>query len=192
MVALLAAAGTAVAGLALLDSYRPSPITDPEILLPEAVVEVQRWIDAHDLLVRVFLVAGIAVLLGLAFAARGGGLSARRAVVAALAVAVAIAAALTTIVTTDDVRYDQVALWAVTVGTEMTGYEVAASGDDVRFVLVDGREVSTSEYRRTAVLHLGAPFVGAAALVVALVALLRRAEQGPRRRIVAAEPAATA
>ncbi len=42
--------------------------------------------------------------------------------------------------------WDQLALWAVTVGTNMSGFEPVFS-DDVRFVLIDGTEMTTRQIR---------------------------------------------
>lgn len=50
------------------------------------------------------------------------------------------------------IAWDQLALWAVTVGTNMTGY-VPVANDEVRFVLVDGVEVSRGTILTLLVLH---------------------------------------
>jgi quinol-cytochrome oxidoreductase complex cytochrome b subunit len=55
--------------------------------------------------------------------------------------------------------WDQLALWAVTVGTNMMGY-TPVFGDQVRFVLLGGREIGTDTLLRWYVLHvLFVPFV---------------------------------
>jgi quinol---cytochrome c reductase cytochrome b subunit, bacillus type len=55
--------------------------------------------------------------------------------------------------------WDQLALWAVTVGTNMMGY-TPVFGDQVRFVLLGGAEISTNTLLRWYVLHvLMLPFV---------------------------------
>ena len=51
--------------------------------------------------------------------------------------------------------WDQLALSAVTVGTDMTGFTPVLSGDDVRFVLLDGAEVDLSSLRTYFYLHVG-------------------------------------
>ena len=55
--------------------------------------------------------------------------------------------------------WDQLALWAVTVGTNMMGY-TPVFGDQVRFVLLGGKEIGTETLLRWYVLHvLMLPFV---------------------------------
>jgi quinol-cytochrome oxidoreductase complex cytochrome b subunit len=60
--------------------------------------------------------------------------------------------------------WDQLALWAVTVGTDLAGYTWLFDDDRVRFVLVDGREIGLPTLRRWFIVHL-ALAVPAAALV---------------------------
>ena len=55
--------------------------------------------------------------------------------------------------------WDQLALWAVTVGTNMAGY-TPVFGEEVRFVLLGGKEISPETLLRWYVLHvLFLPFV---------------------------------
>jgi len=55
--------------------------------------------------------------------------------------------------------WDQLALWAVTVGTNMAGF-VPVIGDQVKFALLAGVEVSASTLLRFYVLHvLAFPFI---------------------------------
>lgn len=70
--------------------------------------------------------------------------------------------------------WDQLAIWAVTVGTNMSGYR-PLFGDQVRFVLVGGSEVS----RGTVVAWLLVHMLVLAPAVAALVAIAWR-----RRRLV--------
>lgn len=58
--------------------------------------------------------------------------------------------------------WDQVALWAVTVGTNLDGFEILTD-DDARFVLIDGVEVGVDTILRWLMVHVG--------LGLALVAL---------------------
>ena len=73
--------------------------------------------------------------------------------------------------------YDQLALWSVTVGSDIRGYG-PVFGDEVRFALIGGAEVSAQELR--------ARFVGHLALAAAAVVLLVLVARGPaaRRRSV--------
>ena len=73
--------------------------------------------------------------------------------------------------------YDQLALWSVTVGSDIQGYG-PVFGDEVRFALVRGAEVSAQELR--------ARFVGHLALAGVAVGMLVLVARGPaaRRRSV--------
>lgn len=49
--------------------------------------------------------------------------------------------------------WDQMALWAVTTGTDMMGY-TPVFGDDVRFVLVGGVEIDSNTFLRWFIVHV--------------------------------------
>ncbi len=49
--------------------------------------------------------------------------------------------------------WDQLALWAVTVGTNLRGFVPIFDDDTVRFVLIDGTEISTSTIQTWFFLH---------------------------------------
>lgn len=102
------------------------------------------------------------------------------AVVAGLAAAVVLG-------TRALVQWDQLALWAVTVGDNLDGYWPVFA-DDVRFVLLDGAEVDPGDYGAALAVHLLAHIVGVAAAVGALVVLVARR----RRMLVSTTPAAAA
>lgn len=74
--------------------------------------------------------------------------------------------------------WDQLALWQVTVGTNIRGF-TPVFGDEVRFVLLDGREISTTQLRTWYLLHV---IGGVAVLAAPLAAVLlrRSADQPPR------------
>ncbi|MCP5026802.1 MAG: hypothetical protein GY929_11020 [Actinomycetia bacterium] len=72
--------------------------------------------------------------------------------------------------------WDQLALWAVTPGSNMMGFMPVIYGDQVRFVLINGAEVSQEEIRRAFYVHIA---IGIATLG-AVVWLAR--ELGRRRR----------
>jgi quinol-cytochrome oxidoreductase complex cytochrome b subunit len=61
---------------------------------------------------------------------------------------------------------DQLALWAVTVGTDLRGYTVLWHSE-VRFVLIGGKEIGTSTLLRWVFIHL---VLGASGLMLAGVA----------------------
>jgi quinol-cytochrome oxidoreductase complex cytochrome b subunit len=76
------------------------------------------------------------------------------------------------------VAWDQLSLFAVTVGENVRGLR-AVFDDGVKFVLVDGTEVSVTTFRRWAVVHVA--LLPVAAAVAAAVAYLRarRSVQAP-------------
>jgi hypothetical protein len=76
------------------------------------------------------------------------------------------------------VKWDQLALRAVTVGTGIHGLWYAAFNHEVRFVLIDGAEVDQSSFAPWAVVHLVVPFLVLAALVTGWLAS-RRVVDGP-------------
>jgi hypothetical protein len=49
--------------------------------------------------------------------------------------------------------WDQLALWAVTVGSDIRGIDDAAFSDGVRFVLIGGTEISPGAYRIWTIVH---------------------------------------
>lgn len=63
------------------------------------------------------------------------------------------------------IPWDQLALWSVTTGTNMRGFE-PIFGDDVRFVLINGSEVSIARIRFWFLSHLVFGSLGAAIAVV--------------------------
>ena len=67
------------------------------------------------------------------------------------------------------VRGDQIALWAVTVGTNTKGYFPAATSDQVRFVLADGSEISQGTYSIWLSVYLGAPLAAMSAVAIGWV-----------------------
>jgi quinol-cytochrome oxidoreductase complex cytochrome b subunit len=67
--------------------------------------------------------------------------------------------------------WDQLALWAVTIGTNFRGLVTAAFDDQVKFVLVGSREVSQATIRNWFIVHAA---VLPVALAVCLAALRRR------------------
>lgn len=77
------------------------------------------------------------------------------------------------------VRWDQIALWAVTVGTDTKGYLPAATPDQVRFVLVDGSEISQGAYSTWLSVYLGAPLAAMAAVAIGWVSARPKPDRRP-------------
>lgn len=133
------------------------------------------WTDAHRWAALVWLLAAGGAVVALAVwtvrtrAGRRGGYALAGTVLSALAALVALT-------TRGLVQWDQLALWAVVVGTDIDGY-AAALDDGVRFVLVDGAEVGRGAYGAALAVHLLAHALGLAAAIGALVALRRVASR---------------
>ena len=71
--------------------------------------------------------------------------------------------------------WDQLALWAVTVGTNMQGYRPILRGHDVKFVLLGTREVSPATLSRWYWVHaVVLPVLLVAALIVIVLRARRR------------------
>ena len=79
-------------------------------------------------------------------------------------VGAAVIAAVATQVTRGLVEWDQIAFWSVRVGTQLSGYWLAAFDDDIHLLLVDGAEVSQGAYGAALAVHLLAPCIAGAAL----------------------------
>ncbi len=73
--------------------------------------------------------------------------------------------------------WDQLALWSVTVGTDMIGY-TPIFGDDVRFVLVNGQEVAVSTIRRALIIHV---IVGSAVTLLVVAASITALRHSTKR-----------
>lgn len=70
--------------------------------------------------------------------------------------------------------WDQMALWAVNVGAEVRGYSTALDGSNVKFLLIDGRTVSSESLQRLLSAHL---FFGAVTAVGVLLPVLHGARK---------------
>ena len=83
------------------------------------------------------------------------------------------------------VHWDQLALWKVTVDTDVNGLWYSAFSDDLRFALVPGiGEVPPAELQQWVLVHLLSPVVAMAALGVGWAATKPPRASGPRRSIV--------
>jgi hypothetical protein len=171
VLAAVAAGVTAYAGAVLARTYRPArPGTPVYLLSPHAARSVV-WVDRHrvaSLLLLVLVVVAALLVTWVVVAGR-----ARWGTTTMVAVVMAAVAALATVVTRELVLFDQLALRQVTVGTDVAGYWTAAFDDEVLFALVDGAQVSQQAYATARLVHLAAPVVAAAALLVVAVGLVR-------------------
>lgn len=154
-----------VSSTVLVRRFRP----DLQVDDIHAVAEVQfryaprAWVTVHEMALNLSVVSALLWATVTAVTAARSSAVAVRLVAAAVAVVGSIVASLTWGL----VRWDQVALWAVTVGESFSGLWKPAVSDDVRFLIIGGAEVGQSTYLRALVIHLGAPVVAAVALLAA-------------------------
>ena len=175
--ALLCAVGTVAAGIVLAGSYRPHAPGAELALLPSGVRRSAAWVDwyaigSSSMLVLAAVVLGVVVGLRVSRPTVSSG---RAAIVAS---AVTVIAAVLTVATRPLVQWDQLALWAVTIGSDVDGYWYAAFDDGVRFVLLGGRGVSQGSYAATLVVHLLAPVVAVVGAGLSIRTLMRERHQG--------------
>jgi hypothetical protein len=166
----------AVTGIGLFFAYRPSAsqawsgVVASDLGDDVRISQVLR--AAHLLASRLAVLTAIAAGVVLV-------LRSRRWTAGALGVAIAVttlAASFTGFL----LPWDQLALWAVTVGSNMRGY-LPLFGDNVRFVLIGGVEVTVGTFRVWLLVHM--LFLGPALVVLVVLAL-----RGARRRLSAGNP----
>lgn len=134
----------------------------------------------------VFAAVVVGVVIGLR-SSRPAVSSGRAAIVAS---AVTVIAGVLTVATRPLVQWDQLALWAVTTGSDVGGYWYAAFDEGVRFVLLGGSEVSQRRYAATLVVHLIAPVVAGVGAGLSIGTLIRqRYQDGPKADYLASEGA---
>ena len=174
----------ALTGVYLVFAYRPAASqawpqlapADRSTGGPELARTIHRWAA----ILAVAVAAVTAVLVVVEAAVRWHGPRRRRGgVLTGPAIALVVVGGLITGLL---LPWDQLALRAVTVGTNLDGYGAILWGDQVRFVLIDGREVSVGDLRMLLVVH-------ALVLPVVLAALLAHAH---RDRPAAQQPPAEA
>lgn len=136
------------------------------------------WTAWHRWTAVLWVIAAVASVLALtALAATAD--ARRRAAIALAGAVVTGLGAVVALATRPLVQWDQLALWAVTVGGDLDGYWPAFD-DGVRFVLVEGVEVDPGDYGAALAVHLLAHVVGLVAAVWALLALVGRRPVGNR------------
>jgi len=162
-----------VTGVELARTYRPtaSRAWDDLVLLGPGFTRVERLRDVHALASTAAIVTAVAgAVLALASAietkVRVVGRAVTGPVLAVLVAAVSF--------TGRSLPWDQLALRSVTVGTNMYGYWFVTDRDDVRFVLVDGAEVSAATFARAFWSHTTVLPLAVVALGVLLLVVLRR------------------
>ena len=141
-----------VASWRLLTDYQPKPIGDP------------RLADGYRTATRTLIAVGTVLAVLRATIWRDAG--SRGATPIVFAVVGTLLVGISTF-TLGDLLWDQLGLFAVSTGVDAAGFLEATSGDTVRFVVVDGREISTGSYTRTLVLHGIVTVLGTLAIAVA-------------------------
>jgi hypothetical protein len=174
VVGVVALAATVVVTLVLTWTYRPAPPApwSDTALDPSGGTDV--WLGLHASVAAVAGMGAFAFFLLLVWPT-GRRVPWRRPLPVAAAALATLACAVA-ILTRDLVGWDQLALWSVNTGEDISGYWVAAVDDRVRFVLVDGQEIGQSTYARSLVAHLVSPLVAAASLAVAWRAVSQQHE----------------
>lgn len=171
------AVGSAVAGIVLARIYRPHVASAAATLPTSSGRASATWSDLHFASSILFLVASMLTLGAVIWVLRE-----RRTVQrpSALVVAAALSsvAAAVTLWTRPMIQWNQLALRAVTTGSDVAGYWYAAF-HDVRFVLVGNNEVTQQQYATALIAHLAAPAVGA----VLLTFIWSRVARGVRAEI---------
>ncbi len=184
IVSVMTLALVASTGVMVTFRYRPDG-GGPEALLPPSARWSRQLVGWHDWSVGVAVVA-LLVWCGLMVASHGW--RSRRGVVAVGSTIGTAAALASSVVAWHRVRWDQLALRAVTVGADVRGLWYAAFSDDVRFVVVgDSGEQSQSGVAPWAVVYLVAPFIALGLFGIGWVTT--RPSRAPRRVVVAAEAA---
>jgi quinol-cytochrome oxidoreductase complex cytochrome b subunit len=142
-----------VTGIALFFLYRPTASQAWNDLLPESYAWDVRVAQGLRLLHRLasWLAVSTAIAAGIVVAV-GGRARVRRWGSAALGTGIAITA-LAGSFTGVLLPWDQLGLWAVTVGSNASGYRILF-GDRVRFVLMGGVEISPDTIVRWLLVHM--------------------------------------
>jgi len=173
--ALLGALASLTAARVLYSDYRPSVAdgADGTLTVP-GIASTLTWVPReHVSLVMLLLFSVLAAVASLVVLVTCRRWAWAVAVVGSL---VAVLGAVAALATRTAVQWDQVALWSVTVGANIKGYEAATGGktggDLIRFVIVDGREVSTTDYTLTLAIHMYGVAIAVVGLLSALVVAL--------------------
>jgi quinol-cytochrome oxidoreductase complex cytochrome b subunit len=139
-----------VSGVYLVWNYRPEPSPGWAVVQggrPDSLPFTM--IDVHQIAARVFVVLALVVAtLSVVLAVK------RRRVGAGLAGSGWLLAALAGSFTGVLLPWDQIGLWAVTVGSEIRGYSKIVSGDNVRFVMIGSSQISLDTFRRYLFAHV--------------------------------------
>jgi hypothetical protein len=168
-VGVVAAIAATWIGVVLAGFYRPHDaiVIAERWGVAEHVRRSDSWSDWHARATAVFLLVSIVAVATVAWLTyRSGRPTPRRTIVVLGGSIGAMAAALVTSLTRGMVQWDMLALHAVTVGEDMSGYWTAGFHDNVRSVIVGTRDVPQTQYAVALLVHLGAPLIGATGLTL--------------------------
>jgi quinol-cytochrome oxidoreductase complex cytochrome b subunit len=171
LVALIAAFVVLLAtGLYLTWNYRPTGAFAWAKVMDLDVDKLPTTIRSlHQIAARIFVLLGLGVaVMATVLAVR------RRRVGPGLAGVAMLVTTLAASVTGLFLPWDQLGLWAVTVGTDYKGYAPIITGDQIRFVDVSGSRISPSTFTRWFFAHEVVVPVLLIALGVVLFRLARR------------------
>lgn len=152
-----ALAGLAVAaatGIWLWSGYYPTPPgMDPAHLVPAAgnSARMQDWHVTASAAATVLGGLWVALTLSRVLATPGGDRGPGGLLVSLATSVVLLVGTVAAWLTGPMLAWQQIALWSVTVGTEVGGLELGT--DQVRFYVVDGEQVAPGDFRSTALLH---------------------------------------
>jgi hypothetical protein len=131
-------------------------------------------------------VAVLALVVWAALVGSDGARRPRRRVIGVATAAVAVALVALTASAWQRIRWEQLALWAVTLGTDVQGVWDPVFSDEVRFAFVGGTEVSPDAMAPWVIVHLVAPVV---ALVVFVAGCVLSTPRRPSPRAAIPRPA---
>jgi hypothetical protein len=170
VVTAIALGAVIVSSVVLLSRYRPDWIQHGSIDSVDGY-SPRAWVSLHEIAMDV---AGVTVLIWFVTTLWLGSARSRRSIRADVAAALAFIGTWATIASWSHVRWNQVALWQVTVGANYTGLWRPAFSDQVRFVFVGGSEVSPHAYLAALLVHIAAPAVALLALGISTFLARRR------------------
>lgn len=167
-VAGLAAAGAlaAVAATGLQLGWRYVPDRDDAYPTLDSGDWSRRLVEAHELAM-VIAVAAVCVWALLVLGDSHGRGQRARGVVETGAAAAAVGLAVVTWFSWSRVSFEHVASWNATVGGDVEGPVWAAFSDQVRFVIVNGAEITQDAYARWVIVHLASPLLALTSMAVA-------------------------
>jgi quinol-cytochrome oxidoreductase complex cytochrome b subunit len=160
---------------------------------PDVARHVHRVRQAHRVAARTVVwltIAAAAVAVGRWWARRAvdgapaAAIARRRRIQAAWAGIVGAVATVGASITGYLLPWDQLALWSVTIGSDLRGYRAFFDGDKLRFAFVDGHEVSLGAMRTAFVLHVAVLAPGGAAAVAVVARSVWRRPRPPARNAV--------